>query len=136
MEYVYGWEHKARTVLEHLHKGRTPEVLLELMLKTGVLEATEEEKKLILSCVYGSTNHVYFGGTWDPMGMIMKNPEDSLREIKEPLDRLVEDGTLTKEFRDKRWEQILKDCSRPNPTAEAYKKDFEHIEALLNAAMK
>lgn len=131
----YAWERKVSLVLEHLHKETTPEKILELMVSAGVFTVTEDEKKIILSCVYASSNHIYFGGTWDPKGMMNKSPKDSLREIKETLDKLVADGTLTKDFRDRRWKQILDECNRPeNPSVEYHKREFERIEFLLKAA--
>ena len=130
----YTWESKVRLVQEHLHRGTTPEEVLELMIKAGVLTATEEEKDLILETVYSSRNHVYFGGTWDPVGMMNTSSEESRREIKDTLDKLVEDGTITKEFRDRRWEEILKDREQPDSIAEHHKKVFDRIESLLKAA--
>jgi len=135
MKYV--WESKVRTVLEHLNKERNPEVILDLLLKLGVLKAGKEERKMILRYVYSSTNHVYFGGTWDPMEMMKKKPEESLKEIKNTLDSLVEDKIITKEARDKRWKEILEACNQPpDPDVERYKKKFERIESLLQVAMK
>lgn len=136
MTIKYPWEDKAQTILEHLHKGTTPEDLLELMLRFDVFDATEEEKTKILNCVYSCAIHVYFGGTWDPVEQMKRKPGEGLKEIKEYFDRLVEDGKLSKVVRDKRWKAILKDCNRYDLVAEFHKKEYERIELLLKAAMK
>ena len=66
-----------------------------------------------------------------------RKPGESLREIKNTIDSLVEDVTVTKEDRDRRWEENLEKCDRPPlPAVAAQKRNMNGLSHFLKMTMK